>query len=512
MPQFASDYVQQREIDATARSTAEWDLVEAQIRERAFFMAGVEDARILQEFKDAVHEVAAGNLTTNEARKRLRAALREANYTPNEEDRGGIHDLSSRRRMEVTIETNVAMARGWQQHEQMKLDKSQPGLQLYRAKAAREPRDWEARWKAAADAVHGEGVAKNTLFVALLDSPIWTTLSRFGLPYPPFDFGSNMRVRAVPYEECEKLGLTPQAIDVPQDTPSVEEKPEIQKEVEAAPRGLIEPELTTERLETALDAVLTKQVQVARTSLNDGLEVDVRNMDTRVVNALMEQEGALVERVGNRLVSTDLNGTKEYTAERLAAIWQRGIPEWMRDEGFTNQQKAALEQWIYNHHQFNKEGTASTTLKLAMWNLLTRLKAKESTEVLYRGMALDDLAALNKLWDDCKKEYHPLAKKMADSFGTKHNAEKYAGGDKEKPAKFQVIFILRKHYSGKDLRPFYDSINTVQQDPVPMKNEGEVLFMRGTSFRVLDRHREEIPSAAGTIIRDTYEIEEIKPK
>ncbi len=75
-------------------------MVDAQIRERAFFMAGVSNARILQDFKDAARDIAAGKLTTNEARKRLRAALREAGYEPAEDERGGIHDLSSRRRID----------------------------------------------------------------------------------------------------------------------------------------------------------------------------------------------------------------------------------------------------------------------------------------------------------------------------------------------------------------------------------------------------------------------------
>lgn len=43
--------------------------------------------------------------------------------------------------------------------------------------------------------------------VALKTSPIWVELSRFGYPYPPFDFNSGMWVRPVSDDDCEALGL-----------------------------------------------------------------------------------------------------------------------------------------------------------------------------------------------------------------------------------------------------------------------------------------------------------------
>ena len=102
---------------------------------------------------------------------------------------------------------------------------------------------------------------------------------------------------------------------------------------------------------------------------------------------------------------------------------------------------------------------------------------------------------------------------MADSFGTKHNAEKYAGCAnyrEKKPEQYQAILILRKHRSGKDLRPLYDTITTVQQNQgEPMKLEGEVLFMKGTRFRVESVQREVKKENGVTIHRDTYELEEI---
>lgn len=486
------------------------------MRERAFFMAGVENARILQEFKDAAREIAAGNLTTNEARKRLRGALRAAGYEPAEDERGGIHDLSSRRRMEVTLRTNVDMARGWMQREQMKKDKSQPGLRLYRAQESRQPRNWADRWKAAADSVDWEGVARGGQMVALIDSPIWVELSRFGNPYPPFDFGSKMRVRAVPYEECEKLGLvgdknTPQPEDEAKEIDDLATDP-----VDEV--GRVMPELSAERLEAALDTPMPheqrKRVEAARTSLNNYLEADASKLDRKVVDAICEQMGALVMEKDGKLISTDLNGTREFTPQEMAEIWKRGLPEWVTDgANFQNLQKEALEQWINKSEQFNDNGPISDTLRQAMQNLLVRLKAQESDEVLYRGLAFKDMAELDGLRENCAEFYQPLSKKMADSFGTEHIAEKYARGKnqhQQNPNKYQAILILRKHRSGKDLRPLYDAITTVQQNHgQPMKLEGEVLFMQSTRFRVLNITRTETRTKEGKIFRDVYELEEI---
>ncbi len=99
---------------------------------------------------------------------------------------------------------------------------------------------------------------------------------------------------------------------------------------------------------------------------------------------------------------------------------------------------------------------------------------------------------------------------MADSFGTKHNAEKYAGGAnyrEKKPEQYQAILILRKHRSGKDLRPLYDTITTVQQDPVtPTHLEAESFFIAGTRFEVVSVQRYDLPNGGK---RDVYTLREL---
>lgn len=43
--------------------------------------------------------------------------------------------------------------------------------------------------------------------IALKTDPVWAKLSRFGTPWPPFDFGSGMGVQDVDYDEAVALGL-----------------------------------------------------------------------------------------------------------------------------------------------------------------------------------------------------------------------------------------------------------------------------------------------------------------
>ena len=55
--------------------------------------------------------------------------------------------------------------------------------------------------------------------VALKDDPVWTAISRFGHPYPPFDFGSGMGVEDVSFEDALALGLVKDDYQPPEKSP-----------------------------------------------------------------------------------------------------------------------------------------------------------------------------------------------------------------------------------------------------------------------------------------------------
>ena len=85
-----------------------------------------------------------------------------------------------------------------------------PAQELVRFEDRKEPRDWVQTWRAAGGRVFpggDEGTLNNYRLIAAKDDPIWSAISRFGQPWPPFDFGSGMGLRDVSRLEAEQLGV-----------------------------------------------------------------------------------------------------------------------------------------------------------------------------------------------------------------------------------------------------------------------------------------------------------------
>jgi hypothetical protein len=76
-----------------------------------------------------------------------------------------------------------------------------PAQELVRVAYRIQPRDWETRWGDAGGEFH-EG-----RMVALKTDDIWTRISRFGTPWPPFDFNSGMGLKEIDREEAIRLEL-----------------------------------------------------------------------------------------------------------------------------------------------------------------------------------------------------------------------------------------------------------------------------------------------------------------
>jgi hypothetical protein len=210
--------LQSREVKAflpTSLSSRQLMRLAPELRERSAFSARTINAGYLQKMSDTVHRIldphtvirdgrpVTEGLDVASARLTLREALKEISYQPDPDKRGTIEDLSSEPRLNLVIKTNVEMAQGygnWQQG-QATLD-AFPAQELFRAEERKEPRDWLQRWRGA-----GGQVFEGGRMIALKNDPIWTEISEFGLPYPPFDFGSGMDVRDVDREEAVALGL-----------------------------------------------------------------------------------------------------------------------------------------------------------------------------------------------------------------------------------------------------------------------------------------------------------------
>lgn len=222
----------------TSMSSKQLSRLSTELKERAVFSARTLHAGYLQKANDLFAKIAGGATPEDferraageepllqdipGARLQLRKFLDSIGYRPDPTERGGVTDLSSDRRLNLLLQTNVEMAQGYGQwiasQDETTLD-NLPALELFRISGAAKPRDWPARWRLAGDAsghAIGDGwtLTEDGRMIALKNHPIWERLGDpdlfddgLGNPYPPFAFSSGMDVRDITREEAIQLDL-----------------------------------------------------------------------------------------------------------------------------------------------------------------------------------------------------------------------------------------------------------------------------------------------------------------
>ena len=205
----AMEILAARRPTPTAGSAEEWAKKALQARTRAFWSAKLEHARHVSDLKEACMDVLRGSKTREEAIRDMRILAAQRGL--------GAQASQSRVKLivDMAVETSVNKAR-W---EAMNADKTAlkvaPALRFVRWYPRKEPRDWETRWREAAEAVDWKGVYPNDggkTKIALFRSPIWRELSAFDRPYPPFDYNSGMGYERVFAYELERMGWRPRWI------------------------------------------------------------------------------------------------------------------------------------------------------------------------------------------------------------------------------------------------------------------------------------------------------------
>lgn len=222
--------------------SAELAELPASLRQRLFFSARTPFAQYLTDTNDLLKrllqpEAATPGTSVNPAiiRGEMKKALSALGYQPDPAKRGTLQDLSSDRRTNLIIQMQTAMAGNyarWQQSQSPAVLTLYPADELYRAVRRAHPRDtWAGRWNEARANLGPDSTATeardNTLgpFVALKNDPIWSAISRFNNPYPPFDYGSGMRVRDVPRARAIALGVLAPDLPGPQPAPDPVDQP-----------------------------------------------------------------------------------------------------------------------------------------------------------------------------------------------------------------------------------------------------------------------------------------------
>jgi hypothetical protein len=204
MPSALEQLLSKSIVTSPVADSAAWASFPLALAERAFFSSKVAHAALLAE----AQKQAARLLDGSTDRAQARVALKQILGTLGAPDSGDLTDLSSDRRLNLILDMNSDQAAGYarfageQQDEDFLL--MYPCQELLRAAAARQPRDWGMRW---ADA---GGEFFSGRMIARKDSPVWTGISRFGTPWPPYDFGSHMDVVDISRDEAVRLGVIAQ--------------------------------------------------------------------------------------------------------------------------------------------------------------------------------------------------------------------------------------------------------------------------------------------------------------
>lgn len=200
----AAERILEKALAESGLDSRGWNRVAPALRQRAFFSAKVEEARILEAARRMCAEVAEGLRSASEFRRDMRALLARMGHPRKDGRDDDLTDLYAERRLDVLRETNVRQARGWAQHVEGTTEGALaafPAQELVRVYERENPRDWETRWAQAGGRFH------QGRMVALKGDPVWTAISRFGTPWPPFDFNSGMGVEDIDAEEAVELGV-----------------------------------------------------------------------------------------------------------------------------------------------------------------------------------------------------------------------------------------------------------------------------------------------------------------
>lgn len=206
--------------DGQGISSADWEVMSAALKERAFFSSRVASANFLDVCQSKIAEIlqhaknSDGAIVSRaEAVSAIMQAARAEGISLGSER---VSDPGSEARANVIIDTNAGLAAGYAQAEIANTYGARlafPAQELVRIERRERPRNWLVRW------VKNGGRVYHGRMIALKGDPIWLKLSRFGVPYPPFDFNSGMGVEDVSREEAISLGVIEDDYEPPKASP-----------------------------------------------------------------------------------------------------------------------------------------------------------------------------------------------------------------------------------------------------------------------------------------------------
>jgi hypothetical protein len=458
---LADEYFRAKESVPSELRTAEWERVGQWEKERAFYSAAVTEAEILDEFRGWAQKVVEGSTDESTARVQLQLFLDRIGYKPEAGQEGTIKDLRSLRRLTVMLRTNRQLAQGYAQKVR---GFSPAAIRLYPAwelvrlgPMPQAPREWQRRFVMAGGKLTADG-----RMIALKDDKVWSVLGNkdefpdaLGVDYPPFAWQSGMGWMEVKHKEAKKLGLL-EGWKVPETKPLA--------------------------------------------SPNESLQTRPRVQSPALREALSEKLQGFAEWDGDVLRFTDPNGTRPMSAEKLADVWKRGIPQEFHrvhprvgdmpggnDEGLL--QRFALARWVEDHNLFRRDDEKKKLPgRLDVFDDLLRLfqRIEPSKDMpLWRGLSFKNAAAMREFIEELKKtnSYTPYTNKPVESWSVAlSGARKYAANQP-----WRVILHCEQSNAARNISPLVRSIKDQIQSPnpkMPLVTDGEAVFFSNQRFTV----------------------------
>lgn len=225
----------ERGIFPTWMGTVEIRELKRAVKEHAVFSARTTNAVYLDELKQRIERYLANGYDGDQAKLRLelKDILTRMQYDPvtgfpGDEKlgipparAGSLQDLSSDRRINLILDTQLKLMAGKGQEQQGLSEAALdlfPAYELIRIEARRVPREWLKDWETAAENVDWQGVSKDAFkqgrMIALKTSPIWAAVGSSALfpdaldvSHPPFRFGSGMGWEVKDRETALRWGL-----------------------------------------------------------------------------------------------------------------------------------------------------------------------------------------------------------------------------------------------------------------------------------------------------------------
>lgn len=265
MPTFEANPLAQEKFEERQSVTAPlktegWSKVPLELRERALFSATVENLRFLdrvgkrlQTFLDKQRRAEGAYQTRERFIAEMQELAEEEGLFPSPDKAGTIEDLTSERRLRLIFDQNVQAAQNfarWKAEQDPEVLDAFPAQELVRIEKRNEPRNWEAKWKEAGGTFFAGG-----RMIALKNDPIWSKLSRFGTPWPPFDFGSGMGLEDIDRDEAEAIGL------IDEDTVPETQETDFNSTLEAGVKDL------SPRMRLALKDIFGDQIELNEESV-----------------------------------------------------------------------------------------------------------------------------------------------------------------------------------------------------------------------------------------------------